>query len=182
MSSQAPGDLLQTLEAKNDASTWTPDQWLGFIQLIEQLGGSQGLKNSINEGKFDKQAAPPIETSGDAKSGIDRTDVFAKSVGASCKTAGLLINYFTISTDDGHSGSAVNFGFSFGASAAQGALGYETWDHLKSANKYVFQGIASGAGGFSVQFFHDSTLVGVFAGVAEGVQFSTNWGKWKWDH
>lgn len=142
----------------------TKEEWVKFLQVVEKLGGSAGLKKSIESPK-----RPTLRSPND----------FPNLIGANLNSGSMLFAaYVNINTVDGHTGSGWAWGFGAGVEVTGGVLGYTSWDELTSTeNKFE---IASVEEGVEASFWIDGSLVAVYLGTGAELDVSLNGGSFSW--
>ncbi|KAI1084543.1 hypothetical protein F5B20DRAFT_522094 [Whalleya microplaca] len=151
---------------KKNAEDLTNEDWVGFLQIVEQLGGSAGVKKAL-----DKQADKPD---------FKRPEDFPKFTAANLNSGSLLFaTYVNVNTTDGHSGSGWGIGPGAGMEITGGVLGYNSWEELTSKpNKFTVTSVEDGV--IATFWVDDNPAAGYFGAGAE-LDVSISGGVFTWD-
>lgn len=166
-----------------NVSTWTPEQWVALLTLVESMGGAAAFRDALKNDTPSKPAAKPADstqTQANGKAQMSASD-WNHTTAATLGSAGIgVAAVLSFATADGYYGVATEVGVGaqdLGASASVGALGFNNWEELVKANKYSMQTMDPV---LVVEFFEDDNMVGWFGGPTLGLEIGLTYGHWKW--
>ncbi|PGH20834.1 hypothetical protein AJ80_03461 [Polytolypa hystricis UAMH7299] len=145
---------------------FTNGDWVNFLRIIENLGGSQALQRATER----RPERPPFKDPKD----------FPNVVGANLNSASMLFTtYTTVTTLDGHTGSGWALGVGAGGEVTGGILGYSSWEELKSTpNAFAIGSVEEGV---AASFFIDGNLVAVYVGSGLELDVDLSGGSFTWE-
>ncbi|KAG8405556.1 hypothetical protein J3459_011928 [Metarhizium acridum] len=142
---------------------FTKVDWVLFCQLLEKLGGSDGVLKAIN---------------GDDRP-INNPNDFPSLVPANLNATTLLLaTLVNINTTDGHVGAGWGIGFGAGIEVTAGVLGYTSWDELMSADNTF--SVVSIEDGVAASFWIGDKPVAGFLGTGIELDVSISGGTFTW--
>ncbi|EFY91005.1 hypothetical protein MAC_02891 [Metarhizium acridum CQMa 102] len=157
-----PASLRRRKDVKN-VKDFTKVDWVLFCQLLEKLGGSDGVLKAIN---------------GDDRP-INNPNDFPSLVPANLNATTLLLaTLVNINTTDGHVGAGWGIGFGAGIEVTAGVLGYTSWDELMSADNTF--SVVSIEDGVAASFWIGDKPVAGFLGTGIELDVSISGGTFTW--